>query len=45
MVSGLVLLGARPWITSVFNGTAVVVAIVLSAQFRRQRTGSMEIGD
>jgi ribose transport system permease protein len=45
MVSGLVLLGARPWITSVFNGSAVVVAIVLSAQIRRHRTGSVEIGE
>ncbi|MES2263635.1 MAG: ABC transporter permease [Pseudomonadota bacterium] len=45
MVSGLVLLGARPYITAIFNGAAVVIAIALAAQFRRRRTGVLEIGE
>lgn len=43
-VSGLALHGAQPWVTDVFNGTAVVVAVTLSAQFRRRRTGASELG-
>jgi ribose transport system permease protein len=43
-ISGLALVGTQPWITDVFNGTAVVLAIALSAQLRRRRTGSMEVG-
>lgn len=44
-ISGLVLAGVAPWVTDVFNGGAVVVAIVISAQLRRQRTGTLEVGD
>jgi len=43
-ISGLVLLGVEPWVTDVFNGAAVVVAIAISAQLRRRRTGTLEIG-
>lgn len=43
-ISGLVLSGVAPWVTDVFNGAAVVIAIAISAQFRRQRTGTLEIG-
>jgi ribose transport system permease protein len=43
-VSGLALVGVEPWVTDVFNGSAVVVAIIISAQFRRRRTGVVEIG-
>ena len=43
-VSGLALHGAQPWVTDVFNGAAVVVAVTLSAQFRRRRTGASELG-
>ncbi len=43
-ISGLSLIGIQPWITDVFNGSAVVVAIALSAQLRRRRTGSLDIG-
>jgi ribose transport system permease protein len=43
-VSGLVLVGVEPWVTNVFNGGAVVIAIIISAQFRRRRTGSAEVG-
>ena len=44
-VSGLALVGTEPWVTDVFNGAAIIVAIGLSAQFRRRRTGELEIGD
>jgi ribose transport system permease protein len=43
-ISGLVLVGVQPWVTDVFNGAAVVVAIVISAQLRRRRTGTNEVG-
>jgi ribose transport system permease protein len=43
-ISGLVLAGVAPWVTDVFNGSAVVVAIVISAQLRRKRTGALEVG-
>ena len=43
-VAGLTLAGVQPWVTDVFNGAAVVVAIVLSAQLRRRRTGALEAG-
>lgn len=43
-ISGLSLIGIQPWITDVFNGAAVVLAIALSAQLRRRRTGTMDIG-
>lgn len=43
-VSGLAILGAEPWVTTVFNGTALVVAVTLSAVFRRYRTGAVAIG-
>lgn len=43
-VSGLALLGAAPWVSDVFNGTAIVVAIALSVQFRRRRTGEVAAG-
>ncbi len=43
-VSGLALVGAQPWVTDVFDGVAIVVAIALAAQFRRRRTGAIDIG-
>lgn len=43
-ISGLVLLGVAPWVTDVFNGASVVVAIVISAQIKRARTGSLDVG-
>jgi ribose transport system permease protein len=43
-VSGLALAGASPWVTDVFNGAAIVIAIAISAQFRRRRTGELEMG-
>jgi ribose transport system permease protein len=43
-VAGLTLAGVQPWVTDVFNGAAVVVAIVVSAQLRRRRTGTLEVG-
>jgi ribose transport system permease protein len=43
-VSGLALAGAAPWVTDVFNGSAIIIAIAISAQFRRRRTGELEIG-
>jgi len=36
-VNGLNLAGVEPWINDVFNGTALVVAVGLSAVFARQR--------
>jgi ribose transport system permease protein len=45
VVSGLSLLGVKPWVTDVFNGAAVITAIVISAQLRRRRTGNAEVGD
>jgi ribose transport system permease protein len=44
-VSGLALSGTQPWVTDVFNGAAVVIAIAFTAQFRRRRTGSLEVGE
>jgi ribose transport system permease protein len=43
-VSGLTLLGVQPWISEVFNGAAVVVAISLAAVFRHRRTGVRTLG-
>ncbi|HYC82740.1 MAG TPA: ABC transporter permease [Solirubrobacterales bacterium] len=43
-VSGLALIGAEPWVNDLFNGLAIVIAIALSSQFRRRRTGEMNIG-
>ena len=43
-ISGLSLVGTEPWVTDVFNGAAVVLAIALSAQLRRRRTGKLEAG-
>ncbi|HEX6285959.1 MAG TPA: ABC transporter permease [Acidimicrobiia bacterium] len=43
-VIGLALLGAQPWVTDVVNGISVVVAVTLSAQFRRRRTGESALG-
>ncbi|GAA1862414.1 ABC transporter permease [Pseudonocardia ailaonensis] len=43
-ISGLTLLGVQPWVTDVFNGGAVVLAIVFSAQLKRRRTGFLDIG-
>lgn len=40
VVSGLVLSGAQPWVESVFNGTALVLAVGASAAFRRRRLGA-----
>jgi ribose transport system permease protein len=44
-ISGLVLAGVAPWVTDVFNGGVVVIAIVISAQIRRKRTGTLEVGE
>jgi ribose transport system permease protein len=43
-ISGLSLMGVQPWITDVFNGLAVIVAVGLSAVFRRRRTGVASLG-
>jgi ribose transport system permease protein len=43
-ISGLVLSGVATWVTDVFNGAAVVVAIAIAAQLRRRRTGTVHIG-
>lgn len=43
-ISGLVLSGVHPWVTDVFNGSAVIIAIAVSAQVRRRRTGTLEMG-
>ncbi|WP_236793736.1 ABC transporter permease [Amycolatopsis sp. GM8] len=43
-ISGLTLLGVQPWVTDVFNGGAVVLAIIFSAQLKRRRTGFLDIG-
>jgi ribose transport system permease protein len=43
--SGLTLNGLQPWVNDVFNGAAVMIAIALSAQIRRRRTGSVDVGD
>lgn len=43
-ISGLSLIGVQPWITDVFNGVAVIVAVGLSALFRRRRTGVAVMG-
>jgi ribose transport system permease protein len=45
VVSGLALVGAAPWATDVFNGAAVIVAIVIAAYLRRRRTGTAEVGE
>jgi ribose transport system permease protein len=44
VVSGLTLSGAQPWVTDVLNGSAVIVAVGLSAYFRRRRTGVAATG-
>jgi len=44
-VAGLTLSGVAPWVTDVFNGAAVVIAIVISAQLRRHRTGTLAVGE
>jgi ribose transport system permease protein len=44
VVSGLTLSGAQPWVTDVFNGSAVILAVGLSAYFRRRRTGAASTG-
>jgi ribose transport system permease protein len=43
-VSGLALLGVRPWVSQVFNGAVVIVAVVVTAQLRRRRLGDAEPG-
>jgi ribose transport system permease protein len=43
--SGLILLGLKPWVSDVFNGASVVIAIALSAQIKRRRTGTLDIGN
>ena len=43
-VSGLALLGVQSWVTDVFDGSAVIIAIVLSSLLRRRRTGSLAPG-
>jgi ribose transport system permease protein len=44
-ISGLALLGTQPWVTSVFNGSVVIVAIAISAILRARRTGAATIGE
>lgn len=44
-VSGLALMGVQPWVTDVFNGGAVVIAVGLSALFKRRRTGTAVLGE
>lgn len=44
VVSGLALSGAHPWVTDVFMGSAVIVAVGLSAYFRSRRTGATSTG-
>lgn len=39
IVSGLTLSGAAPWVESVVNGTALIVAVGASTAFRRRRMG------
>lgn len=43
-VSGLELIGVGTWVPDVFNGCTVIIAIALAAQFRRRRTGVLEVG-
>lgn len=43
-VSGMTLLGTAAWVSDAFNGAAVVVAVVISSQIRRRRTGNKEMG-
>lgn len=45
VTSGLALMGTEPWVTDVFNGTVVVVAVIIGVQIRRRRTGSIDVGD
>jgi ribose transport system permease protein len=44
VTSGLALIGTQPWVTDVFNGTVVIVAVALGVQIKRQRVGSLEVG-
>lgn len=39
IVSGLTLSGAAPWVESVVNGTALIIAVGASTAFRRRRMG------
>lgn len=43
-VSGLSLLGARPWVQPVFNGAIVLLAVAASQYATRRRTGNAPIG-
>ncbi|MBL5973676.1 MAG: ABC transporter permease [Candidatus Leucobacter sulfamidivorax] len=43
-VSGLALLGAKPWVQPVFNGAIVLVAVAASQYANRRRTGNAPIG-
>ena len=43
-VSGLTLMGIQPWVTDVFNGSIVVLAVGFSAYFGRRRTGVGSLG-
>lgn len=44
LVSGLALLGIKPWVTDVVDGAVLIVAIALSAQFKRRYTGTLDVG-
>lgn len=39
-VSGLVLAGAQSWVDGVFNGAALIVAVLVSTLLRKRRSGS-----
>ena len=39
-VSGLVLPGFEPWVESVFNGLALIIAVALSTVIARRRAGA-----
>jgi ribose transport system permease protein len=43
-VSGLTLLGAKPWVQPVFNGAIVMLAVAASQFAARRRTGVAPIG-
>ena len=43
-VSGLSLLGAKPWVQPVFNGAIVLLAVAASQLATRRRTGTAPIG-
>lgn len=44
VTAGLAFVGTQPWVTSFFNGAAVLFAVVIGGQIRRRRTGALEVG-